>query len=110
VQPGIIDLNHLELVALKRVSKSSWMPHFRLISPHQKVKDPAPVIPGTSAGVARPPQNIVTAAERPAVISVERSAITAPGKFDSAPRKLDPVRGCPTSLFAFLDLCGLRNR
>jgi hypothetical protein len=64
VQPGIIDLNHLELVALKRVSKSSWMPHFRLISPHQKAKVPAPVIPGTSAGVVRPPQNIVTAAER----------------------------------------------
>jgi len=31
VQPGVIDLDHLELVALKRVSKQSWMPHFRLI-------------------------------------------------------------------------------
>ena len=31
VQPGIIDLEHLQLVALQRVSKSSWMPHFRLI-------------------------------------------------------------------------------
>ena len=33
VQPGVIDLDHLELVALKRVSKSSWMPHLRLITP-----------------------------------------------------------------------------
>ena len=33
IQPGIIDLEHLELVALKRVTKSSWMPHFRLIPP-----------------------------------------------------------------------------
>jgi len=32
VQPGIIDLEHLELVALKRVAKSSYMPHFRLIA------------------------------------------------------------------------------
>jgi len=35
VQSGVIDLDHLELVALKRVSKSSWMPHFRLITPPQ---------------------------------------------------------------------------
>jgi hypothetical protein len=35
VQPGVVDLEHLELVALKRVSKSSWMPHFRLIAPSQ---------------------------------------------------------------------------
>lgn len=35
VQPGVIDLDHLELVALKRVSKSSWMPHFRKINTHQ---------------------------------------------------------------------------
>ena len=42
VQPGIIDLEHLELVALKRVSKSSWMPHFRLIpsSPPLDVSPP----------------------------------------------------------------------
>jgi len=33
VKPGIIDYNHLELVALKRVAKSSYMPHFRLIAP-----------------------------------------------------------------------------
>lgn len=33
VQPGIIDLNHLELVALENVSRGSWMPHFRLIPP-----------------------------------------------------------------------------
>jgi len=32
-QPGVIDMDHLELVALKRVSKYSWMPHFRLITP-----------------------------------------------------------------------------
>ena len=32
VQPGVIDLEHLELVALQRISKSSWMPHFRLIA------------------------------------------------------------------------------
>jgi len=30
-QPGVVDVAHLELVALKRVSVSSWMPHFRLI-------------------------------------------------------------------------------
>jgi len=35
VKPGTIDIDHLELVALKRVSKSSWMPHFRLIAPPQ---------------------------------------------------------------------------
>ena len=35
VQPGIVDLDHLELVALKRASKSSYMPHFRLISSSQ---------------------------------------------------------------------------
>lgn len=34
-QPGIVDLEHLELVALKRVAESSYMPHFRLISPSQ---------------------------------------------------------------------------
>lgn len=33
VQPGKVDLDHLELVALVRVSKDSWMPHFRLIVP-----------------------------------------------------------------------------
>jgi len=33
VQPGKIDLEHLELVALVRVSRDSWMPHFRLIVP-----------------------------------------------------------------------------
>ena len=32
-QPGVIDIDHLELVALKRVAKSSYMPHFRLITP-----------------------------------------------------------------------------
>jgi len=37
VQPGIIDLDHLELVALKRVTKYSYMPHFRLISPSAAV-------------------------------------------------------------------------
>ena len=33
VQPGVIDLDHLELVALERTSRSSYMPHFRLIPP-----------------------------------------------------------------------------
>ncbi|KAF9784370.1 hypothetical protein BJ322DRAFT_1109090 [Thelephora terrestris] len=33
VQPGVIDMDHLELVALKRVAKASYMPHFRLITP-----------------------------------------------------------------------------
>ena len=32
-QPGVVDIDHLELVALKRVAKSSYMPHFRLITP-----------------------------------------------------------------------------
>lgn len=31
VQPGIIDFDRLELVALQRVSQGSWMQHFRLI-------------------------------------------------------------------------------
>jgi len=35
VQPGVIDLDHLELVALERITDSSWMPHFRLITPSQ---------------------------------------------------------------------------
>jgi hypothetical protein len=95
IQPGIIDLNHLELVALKRVSKSSWMPHFRLIPPRQKAKVPAPVTPGTSAGVVRPPQNIMTAAERSAVILAERSAITAPGQSNSAFESLNPCKDAP---------------
>jgi len=34
VQPGIIDLYHLELVALKRVAVGLWMPYFRLIAPN----------------------------------------------------------------------------
>ena len=42
VQPGIIDLNHLELVALKRVSKASWMPHFRLVDPSRSIRCPSP--------------------------------------------------------------------
>ena len=33
IQPGTVDLDHLELVALVRVSRGSWMPHFRLIVP-----------------------------------------------------------------------------
>jgi len=33
LRPGIVDFYHLELVALKRVAKSSWMPHFRLLAP-----------------------------------------------------------------------------
>ena len=33
VQPGIIDLDHLELVALKRVAVGLWMPYFRSITP-----------------------------------------------------------------------------
>ena len=33
VQPGIIDAGHLELVALVKVTRDSWMPHFRLIAP-----------------------------------------------------------------------------
>ena len=32
-QPGVIDIEHLELVALKRVAKFSYMPHFRLVTP-----------------------------------------------------------------------------
>lgn len=31
-QPGVIDVYHLELVALKRVCKYSYMPHFRLMA------------------------------------------------------------------------------
>ena len=42
IQPGVIDLDHLELVALKRVSKSSWIPHFRLISPPTRANLSAP--------------------------------------------------------------------
>jgi len=33
VQPGIVDVDHLELVAFVKVAKGSWMPHFRLIPP-----------------------------------------------------------------------------
>jgi len=36
VQPGILDLNHLELVALVRVSRGSLMPHFRSIPPSRR--------------------------------------------------------------------------
>lgn len=32
VQPGVIDLDHLELVSLKRVAMGLWMPYFRLIA------------------------------------------------------------------------------
>lgn len=34
-QPGVVDLDHLELVALRRVCKYLYMPHFRLIAPFQ---------------------------------------------------------------------------
>ena len=43
VQPGIIDLDHMELVALKRVSKHSWMPHFRLIDSPGSLRYPSPM-------------------------------------------------------------------
>jgi len=41
IQPGTVDINHLELVALERVSKGSWMPHFQWVPdptrpPHPK--------------------------------------------------------------------------
>jgi len=32
VRPGVIDVNHLELVALVKVARGSWMPHFRQIA------------------------------------------------------------------------------
>lgn len=35
VQPGVIDIDHLELVALQRVAKASYMPHFRSFTPSQ---------------------------------------------------------------------------
>ena len=35
VRPGVVDIEHLELVALKRASKSSYMPYFRLITTPQ---------------------------------------------------------------------------
>lgn len=31
-RPGVVDFGHLEFFALKRVSKSSWIPQFRLIA------------------------------------------------------------------------------
>ena len=42
IQPGVVDLDNLELVALKRVAKSSWMPHFRMISPPTRIDLSAP--------------------------------------------------------------------
>jgi len=33
VQHAIVDLDHLELVALEKVAKSSFIPHFHLIAP-----------------------------------------------------------------------------
>jgi len=33
LQPGIVDIDHLELVALTRSAGALWMPHFRLITP-----------------------------------------------------------------------------
>ena len=35
VQPRLIDLDYLELVALVKVARGSWMPHLRLIAPSQ---------------------------------------------------------------------------
>jgi len=32
IRRGIIDLDHLELVALVKVAKDAWMPHFRRIA------------------------------------------------------------------------------
>ena len=37
VRPGVIDLDHLELVALVKVTRGSWMPHFRLITPSRGI-------------------------------------------------------------------------
>jgi len=33
LQPGIVDVDHLELVALTGAAGSLWVPHFRLITP-----------------------------------------------------------------------------
>jgi len=41
VQPGVNDLDHLELVALEKVSGSSWTPQFRLIA--RSPRCPSPV-------------------------------------------------------------------
>lgn len=49
VRPGVIDIDHLELVALKRVAKASYMPHFRLIPPH-----PASTAPPVTAAPITP--------------------------------------------------------
>ena len=56
VQPGIIDLDHLELVALERIATSTWMPHFRLTDPFQS---PRPLSTTTSSRTqehAKPPE------------------------------------------------------
>ena len=56
IQPGVIDLDHLELVALKRVSESSWIPHFRLISPPTRANLSAPLRRLTREHVELPQQ------------------------------------------------------
>ena len=56
VLPGIIDLDHLELVALKRVSKSSWMPHLRLIAPSDSPRLPLPATSFHTRERVGPPQ------------------------------------------------------
>ena len=42
IQPGVADLDNLELIALKRVAKSSWIPHFRMISSPTRIDLPVP--------------------------------------------------------------------
>ena len=56
IQPGVIDLDHLELVALKRVSKASWIPYFRLISPPTRGNLSAPPRRPTREHVELPQQ------------------------------------------------------
>jgi len=58
VQPGTIDLNHLELVALKRVSKSSWMPHLRLIDPSRPLGYASPITSSNTQERARQVQTL----------------------------------------------------
>ena len=58
VQPGIIDLDHLELVALKRVSKSLWMPHFRLINPSSLLRSRPPITYFRTLERVNPPQQV----------------------------------------------------
>ena len=84
VWPGIIDLDHLELVALEIIAKSTWMPRFRLIDQYQS---PRPLSPTTSA---RTREHVKPPERRPKTTRGETEKGSRAYKRDPAPDLVHP--------------------